>query len=282
MIISYDLSLLSKKDDELNAFEVIEKREARNFFVFELILVPLVVNFIALGTKAYRDNTNGRAMTTGFWILLIVCLVQSIGLTVVMFLYLSSGVAWGLVFILVFAIFFFFQYIMRVRYSNRPIKISDKVQITPYLQGRIFNVMNIVLGAGVFIGSAIYAVSDDTTSNFASASIVIAILFFMLTFLVLARWVSDRTRMDDMPIYHSPWIFPIYKYYPDLNDVEPHSSAVVQFYFLMLLMMAWCVVATAEVSPAWLGVALTCLIEMIMVIVSLYFMNTNNLQYKKV
>lgn len=226
--------------------------------------------------KAYRDNTNGRAMTTGFWILLIIAFIQSIALTVVIFAFMDSGAAWGLVFLLIFALYSFAQYVMRVRYSNRPIKISDSIKVTPYRQNQIWNTMNVILGVGVFVGSAIYARSDDTTSDFASASIVIAILFFMLGFLILARWISDRTRMNDMPIYHSPWIFPIYKYYPKDNDVEPYSSAVVSFYFLTMLMLFWCIAATVEISPSWLGVALTCMIEGVMVIVSLYFMNTNN------
>jgi len=82
--------------------------------------------------KAYRDNTNGRAMTIGFWILLIIAFIQSIALTVVIFAFMNSGAAWGLVFLLIFALFFFMQYVMRVRYSNRPIKISDSIKVTPY------------------------------------------------------------------------------------------------------------------------------------------------------
>ena len=86
--------------------------------------------------------------------------------------------------------------------------------------------------------------------------------------------------MGDMPIYHSPWIFPIYKYYPSQNDIEPYSSAVVSFYFLTMLMMMWCMAATVSISPSWLGVALTCDLEGAMVIVSLNFVNTNNVQYR--
>ena len=171
---------------------------------------------------------------------------------------------------------------MRIKYSNRPVKITDKVKVAPYVLNSIWNGMNIVLGLGAFFGSAFYAYSDDTIADFEAASIVTGIAFFMLTFLVLAQWIADRTRMSDMPIYHSPWIFPIYKYYPDNNDVQPYSSAVVQFYFLCLISMIWCIVATVEIRPSWFGVSLTCAVECIMVTVSLYFMNSNNLQYKKV
>ena len=50
----------------------------------------------------------------------------------------------------------------------------------------------------------------------------------------------------------------------------------------MLLVMFWSIWATVEVSPSWFGVSITCAIEAFSLIVSLYFLNTNNLQYKKI
>ena len=214
-------------------------------------------------------------------ILLIVCFVQCIALTAVIFIFLDANSAWGLVFFLIFALYFFTQYVMRIRYSNRPLKITETVKVTTYQQQTIWNVLNVLLGLGVFIGTAVYVRTNDEWADFAGASIMIGIVFFMIAFLVLAKWISDRTRMNDMPIYHSSWIFPIYKYYPNENDVEPYSSAVVSFYFLCLIGMMWSVILVVEITPSWLGVAMTCATECIMVIISLYFMNTNNIQYKK-
>lgn len=282
MVVRWDLSLLTTDDVDLNIVDKIEKDECLKFLAEFLILIPLITALIALGMKAYRDNMNGRAMTPGFWIILVLCVLQSATLTVVMFAFLDAKIAWGLVFVLFFTLFGFFQYSMRVKYSNRPIKITDSVKVTPYMQGRIFNVMNIVLGLGVFLGLSIFVINDDSTANFAAGSMMFGIIIIMLSFLLLAKWVADRTRMDDMPIYHSPWIFPIYKYYPEVNDIEPYTSAVVQFYFICMLVMIWCFIACAEVSPSWFGVGMSCVIQGVMVIVSLYFMNTNNLQYRKV
>ena len=135
---------------------------------------------------------------------------------------------------------------------------------------------------GVFIGTLFYVRNNKQWSDFAGSSIVIGIIFFMISFLVMAKWISDRTRMDDMPIYHSAWIFPIYKYYPALNDVESYASAVVLFYVLCLVGLLWSVTLVVEITPSWLGVALTCAVECITVITSLYFMNTNNVQYKTI
>ena len=259
LFISYETENLNKDDDELpNELDRKDRDDARNYLISELILLPMITCFMAFGAKAYRDNTNGRAMTTGFWMLMILNFLQGIALTICVFLYGSTGFAWGFVFILTLAFYGFFQYVMTVRYSNRPIKISEKVSISAYTQKKVWNWMNITIAAIVFIGAVAFASSDDTTSDFAAVTMVIGIVMLMLGFLVLATWVKDRTQMGDMPIYHSPFIFPIYKYYPKENDIEPYSSAVVSFYVWIAIAMFWCFAATVEVSPSWVGVALTC------------------------
>lgn len=71
-------------------------------------------------------------MTIGFWILLILNFIHGIGLTVVFFAYLSSTSAWIALFVLIFFFYDFVQYIVRVRYTTKVMKISDKISITPY------------------------------------------------------------------------------------------------------------------------------------------------------
>lgn len=99
---------------------------------------------------------------------------------------------------------------------------------------------------------------------------------------VLAQLVKDRTKLDETPIYHSPWIFPIYKYHPEENDLDPYSDSVVGFYILAFLVTLWAIVVTAKISPSWLGIAITCVIEALTLVVTLFFTNTNNLQYNAV
>ena len=279
LIVAYDTSLLSKDDDELTADELKEKHDARDFITGELIVVPLITAMIAFCMKAYRDNVNGRAMTAGFWILTGLLLLQGIALTVAVFVYTDSATAWACLFALSFSAYAFIQYIMLVRYSNRPIKISESVKIPPHLQQYMWGIMNFLVACGVFIGTLVYVSQDDDISDFGAATTVAAILMTILLVGVIATWIRDRTRLSEMPIYHSPWIFPIYKYYPADNDVEPYQSAVVGYYTVAFLATIWALVATVEVTPSWLGVALTCGIQIITFIVTLYFTNTNNLQY---
>ena len=111
---------------------------------------------------------------------------------------------------------------------------------------------------------------------------MIAIALTIIFIGVLAQLVKDRTKLDETPIYHSPWIFPIYKYHPEDNDIVPYSDAVVGFYILAFLLTLWAIAATAEISPSWLGIAITCVIQALTLVITLFFTNTNNLQYNAV
>ena len=155
-------------------------------------------------------------------------------------------------------------------------KISDKISITPYQISGAFNAINIGFSVLILIGALVWAGQSDEIAIFATVSFLIWIVLLLLTVATLSRWVADRTRMNEMPIYYSPWIFPIYKYYPNENDVEPYSSAVVAFYAISAIAWFWCIWVSVEVSPSWLGAFLTCILEGVIMVVTLYFLNTNN------
>ena len=93
LFVVFDTSLMGMDEDDLTAEQLIERNSARDFVTGELIIIPFITAFIAILMKAYRDNTNGRKMTTGFWMFLVINFIQAIALVVVMFLYLGSGLA---------------------------------------------------------------------------------------------------------------------------------------------------------------------------------------------
>lgn len=139
--------------------------------------------------------------------------------------------------------------------------MSEKISLPPHKLNKCFNITNYILGLSVFVGGSLWVrYSDNMYSDFASYTFIIWIMIGLLLFASLARMIGDRTRMDDMPIYHSPWVFPIYKYYPELNDVEPYTSGIMIFYALAGLAMIWSIWAAVVVSPSWMGVCVTCAI----------------------
>ena len=244
LFVVYDVTLMSEDDEDLSEADLQEKNDAINFVTGELILVPFVTALITFIGKAYRDNTNGRSMTTGFWFLLVLNFIHGIALVVIMFVYLTQAAAVFSLCTLIFFFYVFVQYVVRIKYSTTVIKISKSFTISPYVLGRIWNAINLILGIGVIVAAYFWTDSKDV-ADFEQVSFILAIFAGIMAVLTLATFVSDRTRMDEMPIYHSPWIFPIYKYYPRDNDVEPYTSAVVLFFFtagIVLLWSVWCTI----------------------------------------
>lgn len=133
-----------------------EKKNGRDFITGQLIIIPFTTAFIAFCTKAYRDNTNGRSMTTGFWILLILNFLQGALLTIAIFVYQDSDVAWLCLFALSLFGYAFVQYIILVKNSNNPIMVSENINISPYLMTRIWFTMDIIVALSVFIGAIVY------------------------------------------------------------------------------------------------------------------------------
>lgn len=212
----YDVSLVgTKKKDIESEADFIEREMAINFITGELIVIPFITAFIALSAKAYRDNSNGRSMTTGFWILLALNAIHAIALIIIMFELVDETTAWLSLGVFLFAFYAFTQYVMRVKYSSRALKISQSVSFTPYMQKRMWSITNIVLAVALILGTLIYVGQNDELAAFLGYSMVIGIIVVILLVLTLATFIADRTRMDVNPIYHSPWIFPIYKYYPE-------------------------------------------------------------------
>jgi archaellum biogenesis protein FlaJ (TadC family) len=136
-------------------------------------------------------------MTTGFYIFMGLNFVHGIALVVVFFMFLDNSTAIICLVVLSLAFYWFVQYIMRVRYSNRPIKISDKITITPYRQAAIWNTINGILALTVFIATVVYARTDDEISNFASISIILLMIGSILSLGILGTWISDRTHMNE-------------------------------------------------------------------------------------
>lgn len=283
MMIAFDVSLLQKENSELNLLELHEKDELINYISTEMILMPLISSFMAFVLRAWRDSQNHRRMSIGFVILLVLNFFHLGSLVVFIFIYLERGFAIGLLCLLVFIMYCLVQYVLRFTYKEKAMKISEKITFPPHKIQKCWNWTNLILGLAVFVVISVgLRYGENEYSSVAIQSCVIWLFIGLLLIASIARFIGDRTRMAEMPIYHSPWVYPIYKYYPKLNDIEPYQSGVVYFYALSGLALIWSVYITVEVTPSWVGVCVTCGIEVFVIFFTLYVVNTNNAQYSRI
>lgn len=111
---------------------------------------------------------------------------------------------------------------------------------------------------------------------FASSSA--KLLFIVVVILIIMGFVNFRnynTRILN-PIFYSPWLMPVYKYKSDKNDVEPYYWTHLLWGLLIAIGCMWSLGVTFMIKPMNFGVALTCIVECIMFIYSMYC-NTHSL-----
>ena len=68
----------------------------------------------------------------------------------------------------------------------------------------------------------------------------------------------------------SPWIIPVYKYWARLNDVAPYYKIQVLFSIFLILAFGWAVCTAFMISPHYIGVSITCVVECIAFVLITY------------
>lgn len=69
----------------------------------------------------------------------------------------------------------------------------------------------------------------------------------------------DEQLFQSNPIYYSPWVLPIYKYKPRINDVQPHRGTAFALYLTIFVLFLWGVITSVLVRPAWIGIVFVAL-----------------------
>jgi hypothetical protein len=238
-----------------------------------------LTNMIMTGV---RDKKVSKRLSVGFYVLLGINIVQFIALTVLLFIFYGATnaiVALGIAFL-----FFYIglQTLVKVKGNNKPIKISEKVAISDYVMDQIWKWCNIIIVLALFIILLIYEINQDQTDPFQVFTYWTTVISAILVALIAVTFLADNLDFEDSPVFHSPWLLPVYRYDQEINDVKPHripSSFLISF---VLLLLAWSLAATSQLRPVWVGIACSCAAEVIFTIAAIFLINRTNIEFKKV
>lgn len=147
--------------------------------------------------------------------------------------------------------------------------ISVALALTIYLivQVRIFvkndyylpngwMITNLCLLIGTIMGASIAAFRIPGFNDFVGISISACLSSAALFGFAFLRILTGIGNMLSQPVFFSPWLFPVYKYLPKKNDVEPANGPVIAFIIGSLIMIGWSALASLWMSPRWIGVCL--------------------------
>jgi len=107
------------------------------------------------------------------------------------------------------------------------------------------------MGISLFVGLAV---------NTAPLIICLSMFFFLFIMQELITIFARRFIMEpDVPIYISPYIFPIYSYSSRSNDVIEETSTGVRVYTVMMACIMWGLCFAIFVEPQSLGITIACI-----------------------
>jgi len=151
-------------------------------------------------------------MSRGFYGLLVLNLLHVIGLLALLFIfYGTTNAVTALIIIFVFG-YIGLQYTQKVKGNNKPVKLSEKVVISDYTMDRIWKWLNVGLFVAIAIVVIYYEISHPEFTWFQAFSVWCIVFFIILGVIFAAMFLADRVAIEESPIYHSPWLLPVYKY----------------------------------------------------------------------
>jgi hypothetical protein len=144
--------------------------------------------------------------------LLVLNLLHGFGLLALLVIfYGTNNAVTALIIIFVFG-YIGLQYTQKVKGNNKPVKLSEKVTISDYMMDRIWKYCNYVLFVAIAVVVVYYEYSHPEFTVFQAFSIWCIVFFLALGVIFVAMFLADRADFEEAPIYHSPWLLPIYKY----------------------------------------------------------------------
>ena len=146
---------------------------------------------------------------------------------------------------------------------------------------RLWFLINLALLTAAIIASFVASGFVGELSNFIGFSISTWLLSLLLLVFGFGRVYYDIRSMRTRPVFFSPWVFPIYRFNPDKQDVQPNNLPAGSILGAFLLMIMWGVLATAWIKPGDLGVSISILFEHLLLMAVIYLVQVSHLQLHK-
>ena len=147
---------------------------------------------------------------------------------------------------------------------------------------RLWTIINLTIVIIIIASSLIISFFVDRFAIFSGFSLSTWIFALLLFVYSCSEIGSDYAKLEKIPVYFSPWIFPVYIYSPKKNDVEVRNFPSICLLLGFLVMIAWSVLASIWVYPYHVGVSASILFELLMSIAVLFLVSISNYQLKEV
>jgi len=243
-------------DDQASEENTHAQKTAENFVLWYVLIVPLISAATGMVFK-FLDQDQG--LTRVFWGLLVITVLHCLGVISVLFMFMPTSSAIGVLVACVAIIYLVLQYSLYRKNG--------------YYMTRTWRRINFVLMTIVIFASLVASFANAEMSIFAGFSMTCAVASVVVLLLLLARLYTDYKQNESQPVFYSPWLLPAYKYIVRKGKIERHFQAIYLLLGFSLIGIVWSLACTFIVRPAWVGVCFMILFEFIAYVVILFLTN---------
>jgi len=219
------------------------------WFFFLPMLICTIITVYDLKQKKYKRT----ALST---ILGGTVFIHILGLGIffaLISIWAAAIVSWGVFIFMLGAVFVYYLYVKNNRsFSKRLVLIG--------CWG----------GFGLIVSVFIVSLCMDSFNDFVGFSLSYLVLLICYSVYAIKNFVSDILNASTNPVFYSPWIFPIYKYDPTINNLKNNNVQGYVSLSALLFLWLWSIAVVIWVRPVSLGISLGCLVEMIALVYFVY------------
>jgi len=255
--IEYDIDDLEIDDKDTSS--------AGKYVVVYFVLIPFLTSTVSGALKFYDDNFK---MSPMFVAMLVLSCIQGLALLAFAYMFLAFWNGIIVTVVLLFVLYLVFQ--IRIYINN------------DYYLPKMWQLINVGLLALALIAAFVLSFIIDDFNVFVGFTITILGTAFFILVYSFGVLLQDLNRINSKPIFFSPWIFPVYRYNTRKNDVDKRNEPAVGVIVGMLLVLFWSIFCSVWVSPFYVGISISILVELVLVILALYLISISAIQMKKV
>lgn len=207
-----------------------------------LVFYPVFLLFVVTLLK-WKDE--GWAISRPLKRIVGFCLAATVLWIVEMFVFASAVFGAALAFL--FALFLFIAFFL-VKW------VENDMYLAPVYQKRA----NLVIAGATSTAIAIGLLVG--LNFFYCLSIVFVVLILKYTAHYIASWFVAK---DEVAVFYSPYLFPVFSYNAYTNNVVDESKSVQYLYFILLLGFLWGVSGVVFFDPLGFGVGLCSLVLLV-------------------
>jgi hypothetical protein len=229
--------------------------------LFVVFFLPVVVGYFVTLLKVQSDAWRFSALAYGFAFatqVFAVLLALAVGF---LFNWTLGGIVFGVLGLLGLLLGILQSFLS----NNYKLPLVSKVLLA-------------LTTSGVCVSAIVVGVYVDSLGKFVGFTVTYFAFILLISGGLLFKLYRDFKMRDTAPLFFSPWVFPIYRYDPVKDRLIPYNYTGMLIYFMLSMCLVWSVVCVVWLAPTSIGIAVGCLSEVLICLVSIYIAGISPLQ----